>query len=136
MDVRELTEEQERREAVPILRQPWTDRSPEEVLSWTGEDGYHLFGGFVDGELVAVGGVPVEHLLHHTRHAWFYDFVVDEPHREQGYGTEFLDFVERWAEANDCERVALASPLGKEGVHQFYENRNYERWGYVIEKDL
>jgi GNAT superfamily N-acetyltransferase len=136
MEIRELTDERERREAVPILRQLWSDADPEEVLAWTGDDEYHLFGGFVDGELVGVAGVLVAHHLHHARHAWLYDLVVDETRREEGYGTALVEFVEGWAEEWDCEYVALASPLAKEDVHRYYENRDYEKWGYVVEKRL
>ena len=136
MDVRELTDETERREAVPILRQLWTEKSPADVLAWTGEDDYRCFGGFVDGELVAVAGVLVAGVLHHARHAWLYDLVVDEPHRGEGYGTELLRFVESWADTEDCAFLALASPESKTDTHDYYERRGYERWGYVIEKEL
>jgi len=136
MEIREVTDEAERRKAVPILRQLWSDADPDEVLEWTADDDYHLFGGFVEGELVGVAGVLVKGMLHHARHAWLYDLVVDEARREEGYGTALLEFVEEWAEKWGCESVALASPLAKEATHRYYENRDYEKWGYVIEKRL
>lgn len=136
MDVRELTTPAERRTAVPLLRQLWTEKPPEEVLAWTGEEEYHLFGGYADDELVAVAGVLLTQLLHHTRHAWLYDLVVDEPRRGNGYGTAMVEHVERWADERDCDSVALASPLAKESTHRFYEEQAYTKWGYVIEKDL
>ncbi len=105
-------------------------------MEWTAAEEYRLFGGFVGGELVAVAGVLVQQFLHHARHAWLYDLVVDEPRREEGHGTSLVEFVEGWAGERGCESVALASPLAKEGTHRYYENRNYERWGYVIEKEL
>ncbi|MCT9094944.1 GNAT family N-acetyltransferase [Haloarchaeobius sp. HME9146] len=136
MDIRELTAESERREAVPILQQLWGDATRPEILDWTGEDDYHLFGQFVDGELVGVAGVLVRQVLHHDRHAWLYDLVVDEAHRGAGHGTALVEFVEDWAREQDCEHVALASPLAKEGVHEYYEDLDYEKWGYVVEKEL
>lgn len=136
MEIRELTAETERRDAVPILRQLWSDADSDEILAWTGEDDYHLFGGFVDGELVGVAGVLVREVLHHARHAWLYDLVVDEPRRERGYGTALVEFVEDWGAERGCEHVALASPLAKDGTHQYYENCDYDKWGYVIEKEL
>lgn len=87
------------------------------MLEWTADDEYHLFGGFVERELVGVAGVLLPHVLHHTRHAWLYDLVVDEPQRENGYGTALVEFVERWADERGCEYVALASPATKDGVH-------------------
>ncbi|WP_227353219.1 GNAT family N-acetyltransferase [Haladaptatus salinisoli] len=136
MDVRVLEGESERRAAAPLLQQLWTDRDRDEIVAWTGEEEYRLFGGFADDELVGVAGVVIQQVLHHRRHAWLYDLVVDEPRREEGYGTELVRFVEKWAKQNDCEYVALASPVSKEEVHQYYEKRNYDRWGYVIEKEL
>lgn len=136
MEIRELTDESERREAVPILRQLWSDAASDDVLEWTADDEYHLFGAFVKDKIVGVAGVLVKQILHHSRHAWFYDLVVDESQREHGYGTSLVEFVEKWADERGCQYVALTSPLAKEGTHQFYENRNYEKWGYVLEKEL
>jgi GNAT superfamily N-acetyltransferase len=133
---RELETERERRDAVPILQQLWSEKSREEVLEWTSEAEYHQFGRFVDGELVGVVGVTIESVLHHERHAWIPDLAVDDAHRGEGHGTALLEFVEGWAAEQGCEHVALASPLAKEAVHEFYENRDYERWGYVIEKGV
>jgi GNAT superfamily N-acetyltransferase len=134
--IRELTTAAERREAVPILRQLWTDESPADVLAWTGADDYHCFGAFNDGGLVGVAGVLLREVLHHRRHAWLYDLVVDEPRRGEGHGTALVGFVEGWADDRDCESVALASPLAKTDVHDYYEALGYERWGYVVEKEL
>lgn len=145
MEIRKLETEAERETAVPVLRQLWTDRDPDEVLAWTGEDDYHLFAAYdpnagtvdTDHETpVGVAGVLVAGLLHHARHAWLYDLVVDEPRRGEGAGTALVDHVETWARERDCESVALASPLAKADTHAFYETQDYERWGYVIERDL
>ncbi|WP_440771791.1 GNAT family N-acetyltransferase [Natronorubrum sp. DTA28] len=136
MEIREIVDETERREAVPIVRQLWSDAEPSDVLEWTGEDEYHLFGGFADGDLVGVAGVRLENVLHHARHAWLYDLVVDEPHRGDGYGTELVRFVEQWATEQDCEYVALASPLAKTDVHEYYDGQGFEQWGYVLETEL
>mgnify|MGYP006283563069 CR=1 FL=1 len=134
--IRELETVAQRRAAVPVLRQLWSDATPSEVLAWTGEEEYTLFGRFVDGNLVGVAGVLVVSVLHHSRHAWLYDLVVDEPRRGEGHGTALVDHVETWAEERDCEYVALASPVGKTDVHEYYEDREYETWGYVVEKEL
>lgn len=136
MEIRELNGETERHKAVPILRQLWSNTDPDEVLAWTGEEQYRLFGRFDGGDMVGVAGVLVTELLHHARHAWLYDLVIDEPHRGAGHGTALIQFVEKWAEERGCEYVALASPLAKEDVHRYYENRDYEKWGYVVEKEL
>lgn len=136
MEVRELETEAERREAVPILRQLWDQTAPEDAFEWTGDDDYYLFGGFLDDDLVAVAGVLERRVLHHSRHAWIYDLVVDEPSRGAGHGTAVVEHIEAWADERGCEYVTLASPLEKEGTHRFYETQGYEKWEYVIEKEL
>ena len=85
MAIRTLETDAERRAAVPLPRQPWTDEDPEDVLAWTGADEYTLFGRF-DGELVGVAVVRTDDFLHHERHAWLYDLVVDAPRRGQRHG--------------------------------------------------
>ena len=136
MEIHELTSEDERRQAVPLIRQLFANADPEEVLEWTGEDDYHLLGGFVEDELVGVAGVLLRHILHHARHAWLYDLVIDESQRGRGYGSTFVKYVEKWATERNCDYVAFASPIAKEGIHEYYESLYYEKWGYVIEKDL
>jgi GNAT superfamily N-acetyltransferase len=136
MKISELTTADQRRAAVPILQQLWSEKTADEILDWTGEDSYHLFGASVDGDIVGVAGVVLATHLHHASQAWLYDLVVDEARRENGYGTELLEFVEQWADEQNCEAVALASPLAKERVHEYYTDRSYERWGYIIEKQL
>ena len=88
-----------------LIRQLFTDADPQEVLEWTREDDYHLLGGFVDGELVGVAGVLLRHILHHARHAWLYDLVVNEPQRGRGYGSALVEHVEEWA--TERERLRL-----------------------------
>jgi len=84
---------------------------------------------------VGVAGVLIQNILHHTRHAWLYDLVVDEAEREQSYGTELVEFVEEWRRirAVNTSRSLHHWP-GR--THQYYENRSYEKWGYIIEKEL
>jgi len=135
MAIRTLETDAERRAAVPLLRQLWTDADPEDVLAWTGADEYTLFGRF-DGELVGVAGVRIDDFLHHERHAWLYDLVVDEPRRGEGHGTALVEGIETWADRQGCDRLALASPRSKTAVHEFYERAGYERWGHVIETEL
>jgi len=75
-------------------------------------------------------------VLHHERHAWLYDLVVDEPHHGADYGTALLEHAEAWADDRGCASVALASPLATETVHDYYDRRGYEKWRYVVETAL
>ncbi|WP_436928509.1 GNAT family N-acetyltransferase [Halosimplex halobium] len=149
--VREVTTDEGWDEAVPILRQLWSHVDEAFVRGWRAEDDYRLFGlyetdgahGADDGPeatggetLVAVAGVSVQRVLHHERHLWVHDFVVDEPRRGEGYGTELLDWLEEWARDRDCENLALACRAGNDAGREFYESRELEVWGQVLEREL
>ncbi|ERJ05187.1 Acetyltransferase GNAT family protein [Halorhabdus tiamatea SARL4B] len=75
MEILELIDESDREEAIPILKQLWTDRKRGEIRTWTAEDDYHLFGASEDSTLLGVAGVRIDDFLHHQRHAWLYDFA-------------------------------------------------------------
>lgn len=147
--VEELETEAEWAAALPVLRQLWTDASEEFVRSWADEEDYRLFGLFAETDdpassreddeaekLVAVAGISLQRVLHHARHAWIHDFVVDEAHRGQGFGAELLSFVESWARERDCKYVALAVVDGNDAALEFYENEGMEQWGSVVETEL
>jgi len=136
MRVEQLTTDEQWDSAVPILGQLWEAKTPDEIRAWRGEEGYRLFGLF-DGEaLVAVAGVSIQRVLHHVRHAWVHDLVVDEAHQREGHGESLLAHVESWARERDCEYVALALVDGNDAAGQFYREQEMERWGDVIEKPL
>jgi GNAT superfamily N-acetyltransferase len=136
--VRELDTDADWDRAVPILRQLWSDAEPSFVRSFRDESGYHLLGLFVGDEdtLVAVAGVSVQRVLHHARHAWVHDLVVDEPVRGEGHGAALLATVEDWARGRDCEYVALALRDGNDEARQFYEREGLTEWGSVLEREL
>ena len=148
--VEELTTDAEWDAAVPFLRQLWSDADEAFVRSWRDDEEYRLFGLYQerdggtaddteprrDAALVGVVGVSVQRVLHHARHAWIHDLVVDEPRRGEGHGGELLAFVEEWAAERDCEYVALASRAGNDAALSFYEGEGMEPWGYVVETEL
>jgi GNAT superfamily N-acetyltransferase len=128
--------DEEWRTAIPVLQQLWTDADPAEIHAWRDEPKYRLFGAYEDDELVGVAGVSIQRVLHHVRHAWVHDFVIDEGHRGDGYGSTLLAWIEEWADEQGCEYVALAAKLENKSAQRFYEGNDVERWGYVMETKL
>lgn len=122
--------------AISILTQLWSDEDEAFVRSFRDEDDYRLVGCFDGDELVAVAGVSVQRVLHHVRHAWIHDLVVDEPRRSEGFGAELLEHLESWARERGCEYLTLASALDNESALSFYEDNGMDRWGYVVETEL
>jgi GNAT superfamily N-acetyltransferase len=143
--VREVTTDEGWEEAVPVLRQLWDHESEEFVRSWREEDDYRLFGLYETGEdgeatdsetLVAVAGVSVQRVLHHERHLWVHDFVVDESRRGEGFGSGLLEWLDAWARDRDCENLALACLTDNHEARAFYESRGLDVWGHVMEREL
>ncbi|WP_135365249.1 GNAT family N-acetyltransferase [Halosimplex halophilum] len=148
--VREVTTDEGWDEAVPILRQLWSHVDDAFVRGWREEDDYRLFGLYEtdggdaadgtgagpDGTLVAVAGVSVQRVLHHERHLWVHDFVVDEPRRGEGFGSELLDWLDGWARDRGCENLALACWAENDEGRAFYESEGLDVWGQVLEREL
>ncbi|ELZ28147.1 GCN5-like N-acetyltransferase [Halosimplex carlsbadense 2-9-1] len=145
-EVRKVTTDDGWDEAVAILRQLWTHVDDAFVYEWRDEDDYRLFGLYETDEsdgpgtdseaLVAVAGVSIQRVLHHERHLWVHDFVVDEPRRGEGFGGELLDWLDGWARDRDCEHLALACRDGNDAGREFYESEGLEVWGQVLEREL
>jgi GNAT superfamily N-acetyltransferase len=148
--VHEVTTDAGWDEAVPVLRQLWSHESEAFVRSWRDEDDYRLFGLYESapetdstaGEdtaaetLVAVAGVSIQRVLHHERHLWVHDFVVDEPRRGEGLGRELLDWLDDWARERDCENLALACVADNDEARAFYESEGLAVWGHVMERGI
>jgi len=83
-----------------------------------------------------VAGVSIQRVLHHERHLWVHDFVVDEPRRGEGFGETLLDDLADWARARDCENLALGCAADNEAAREFYENQGMTVWGHVVEREL
>lgn len=135
-DVRRLRSDDEREAAVRLLGQLWTDESAATIREFFDEPDYRAFGLFAGGELVAVAGVSIQRVLHHARHAWIHDFVVEESRRREGHGERLLSWLREWARGQDCEYLALALRAGNDDAGAFYREAGLEEWGTVMETPL
>lgn len=134
--IRELTTDRDWDRAVPILGQLWDGKTPAAIRAFRAEPDYRLFGLFEDGTLLAVAGVSVQRVLHHVRHVWIHDLVVDADHRREGHGDELLSWLESWARDRDCQYVALALRGGNDEAAAFYREHGLDTWGSILEAPL
>lgn len=138
--IRELSTEDEWRQAFPVLRQlrPHLDEATYLAsVREMREQGYTLFGLFCGKELAAVAGVIRLTNLYYGRHVWVYDLVTREDRRSRGYGEALLRHIHEWAKRCGCGVVALSSGLQRTRAHRFYEEKmGYERTSYVFKKTL
>jgi GNAT superfamily N-acetyltransferase len=56
-------------------------------------------------------------------------FVVGEPYRGTGVGTDLLQTILRRTEALGCKRVELALPSVRDGRHDFFEQHGFAKNG-------
>lgn len=122
--------------AYPVMCQLFEDLDRDEFDAFFDDDRYRLFALWEDGDVVGLAGLSVRPVMHHERHVWLHDLVVDEARRGQGYGSRLLSFVESWAAEAGCDLVALATSPGREAAQGLYDDRGYDRWGYVYERRL
>ncbi|WP_254545038.1 GNAT family N-acetyltransferase [Halomarina pelagica] len=134
--IREATTEREERDAVALLKQLFGDLDDGEVRAFFDDDAYRAFCLYEGDAPVAVAGVSVRPVLHHERHVWLHDLVVEESRRGEGRGARLLAFVEDWARERGCDLAALAARKGNDGARRFYERSGYEPWGTVYERRL
>lgn len=139
VDVVEITTEAELREVYPIMKQlrPIGEETFLEVVeTMRDESGYQLFALRDDGAYRGLASIVVETNMYHGKHAWVHELVVDETHRGEGYGSQFLSWIEDWAEERDCSCFELASGLWRDEAHEFYEDNDMEKYCYTFKKDL
>jgi GNAT superfamily N-acetyltransferase len=139
-NIERLTDEDEIREAYPVMKQlrPIEEETFLETYEkMRAESGYQLYAlRSATDEIRALAGLVVETNMYHGKHAWVHELVVDEPHRGNGYGAEFLSWIESWAESRDCSCVELASGLWRDQAHEFYDKEGMEKYCYTFKKDL
>jgi GNAT superfamily N-acetyltransferase len=137
--VRQLTTEEERLEALPVLKELRTHLDEElfrERYEQMYEEGYRLFGLYDGDELAAAAGVGVRTNFYLGRNLYIYDLVTTESRRSEGFGQTLLTHLHDWAASNGCEAIELESGLWRDDAHRFYEDLGYEKWCYSFTYDL
>lgn len=138
--IRQLTEQSEIQEAFPVLQELRSHLDREEIATryeQMRDEGYRLFGRYVDDDLVAVAGVTIATNFYLGRHAFVHDLVTTDGRRSEGHGQQLLRRVHEWAREQNCETVELESGLWREDAHRFYtETMDYEKYCYSFIYDL
>ncbi len=71
----------------------------------------------------AVRGLALWRLIENTyegRRLYVEDLVTDQAHRSRGVGKTLLDYLERRAQASECDVLALDSGTQRVDAHRFY----------------
>lgn len=140
-EVRELTTDEEFRQAFPIMNELRTHFMElgeyEAALAEMRPGGYRLFAA-MDGErIVALAGIAIRTNFYFGKYLYVYDLITSESERSKGHGKVLLDHLEELARKDDCQTIALSSGVQRKDAHRFYEEKmGYERPSFVFKKDL
>lgn len=83
-------------------------------------DHYRLVSLTDEGEVRAVAGYRIMHMLYCGRLLYVDDLVTDERVRSRGYGGRLLDWLEDEARRQGCAELQLISRVTREDAHRFY----------------
>lgn len=83
-------------------------------------DGFRLAFLVDEGEVRAVAGYRIMHMLYCGRLLYVDDFVTDARVRSRGYGARLLDWLKEAGRAQGCSELQLISRVVREQAHRFY----------------
>ncbi|UOY94407.1 GNAT family N-acetyltransferase [Ectobacillus sp. JY-23] len=138
-DVRFVAEEREVLHAFSVmqeLRPHLSEKTYLQLYQDMKKSGYTLIGLYVDGEIVALGGVAIMTNFYSLKHVYVYDLITAAKHRSKGYGKTLLSYIEQWGKDQGCTSVELTSGFQRIDAHRFYEREGYIKKSYSFGKGL
>ncbi|MDU5108911.1 MAG: GNAT family N-acetyltransferase [Clostridium sp.] len=140
IEIKELLEENQWRDAFKVVKQLRTDLNEDKYLQLVKlihNDGYRMISLLENNEIVAIIGFTICTNLHSGKHIWVDDLITDENKRSKGYGEKLLSYVENIGRKNGCEILSLSSGLQRPKAHKFYEERmHFNKISYLFKKNL
>lgn len=125
MDFRELCSDDEIQAAFPVMALLRDRIRPESFLAEVRRqqvEGYRLYGGFEQDELLVLAGVRRSHTLSRGEHLFVDDLVTVESSRDRGYGRVMMRWLADRAAEEGLPRIYLDSRSTARGF--------YERLGF------
>ena len=95
---------------------------------------YVCFGLTVESKLVGIASGWLTTRFYSGKQLEIDNVIISNEHRSQGYGAEFLGFIEKWAIKNHCQTIELNTYVANAKSHKFYFNQGYHILGYHFQK--
>ncbi len=114
---------EEVRRCFPVMKQLREKLSAEEFAEKVAEqerEGYELAFLETDGEIVAVAGFRIYHMLATGKTMYVDDLVTDANSRSQGFGEALLRWLIELSRNQKCETFSLDSGTQRRRAHRFY----------------
>lgn len=84
------------------------------------DEGYQIAFLEDHGEVQAVAGFRIAHMLYRGHHLYVDDLVTNENTRSKGYGKAIFDWLVQYAQDEGCEVFSLDSGVQRFDAHRFY----------------
>jgi GNAT superfamily N-acetyltransferase len=139
--IKELKNEQEWKEAFPVMKQLRNHLDESSFLQLVQEatqlENYKMAALYENNQMVAVTGFMPMVTLYNGRFIWVCDLVTDSENRSKGYGETLLGYVQKWSKENGYDIISLSSGIQRIDAHRFYENKmDYDKVSYVFLKRI
>jgi len=99
-------------------------------------DNYQLFGFYIDNVLIGIIGGWTLTKIYSGKQLEIDNFIIDDNLQSKGYGKQFLNLIQHWAEKNDYKSIELDVYTENRRAHKFYYSEGYEIFGYHMIKAL
>lgn len=107
----------------------------ERALAMFSYANYVCFGAFSGPDLVGITGGWFTTRLYSGKQLELDHVIIAEAYRAHGIGSDFFDFVEKWArDQHGCEAIELNSYVRNPRSHKFYFARGYEILGFHFQQ--
>jgi GNAT superfamily N-acetyltransferase len=74
----------------------------------------------------AVAGVRTLNFLHSGKTLYIDDLVTHSSYRNQGFGSQLLDFIKQFVKENNYEHLSLDSGFQRKEAYRLYLNSGFE----------
>ena len=139
-EIQELVTEEQWAKAYPVLATLRTSLSQIQFLGRRElllQNGYHLFGLFFQGQIVAVAGADIYPHVSQGLNCWVHDLATAEAFRSRGFGGKLMRHLEKWAKGRGCTRLCVHTRVERESAQRFYEKKlGYPRTAVVYYREL
>ena len=115
--------EEQLKNTFPVIHQLRTHLSQDEYLRRVNiqrEEGYQVVYLEDAGEVQAVGGFRIQHMLYRGRFLYVDDLVTNSETRSKGHGKALIEWLIQYARDHDCEVFSLDSGVQRFEAHRFY----------------
>lgn len=100
------------------------------------QQGFHLAYLEDGGSIKAVAGFRIAESLSWGKFVYVDDLVTQESERSQGYGSNLLNWLIDYAQANACQQLHLDSGVQRFAAHRFYFKHRLEIRAYHFTIEL